>query len=93
VEFEIWASDSGNRLFVTAYLHEALNWALDYWLREGTAAVDALRVGDSEDRWVVSGQSLRDILCTYFWKSPPAWETSASDHHHETSTLLVPAGA
>jgi len=93
VEFEIWASDSGNRLFATADLHEALSWALDYWLREGTAAVDVLSVGDGEDRWVASGQALRDILCRFLWKSPPAWETSASSRHHESSALLVPAGA
>ncbi|HUZ36132.1 MAG TPA: hypothetical protein VMV17_07375 [Streptosporangiaceae bacterium] len=90
MEFEIWASDSGNRLFATAYLHAALNWALDYWLREGNAAVDVLSVGDSEGRWVRSGQPLRNLLCSNFWNSPPAWETSASDHHQETSALLAP---
>jgi hypothetical protein len=93
MEFEIWASDSGNRLFATAYLHAALDWALDYWLREGNAAIDVLSVGDSEDRWVVSGQRLRVLLCSYFWKSPPAWETSTNDRHHETSALLTPACA
>lgn len=93
MEFEIWASDSGNRLFTTAYLRAALDWALDYWLREGNAAVDALSVGDSEDRWVVSGQPLRDMLRSHFWNSPPAWETSTNDRHPETSALLAPACA
>lgn len=51
MEFEIWASDSGNLLLVTPDLNEALAWALDYWLREGNDALDALSIGDEQDQW------------------------------------------
>ena len=50
MEFEIWASDSGNRLFASRDLNETLAWALDYWLREGDEALEALSVGDELDR-------------------------------------------
>ena len=39
MEFEIWASDSGNRIFSSPDLNEVLDWALDYWVREGDGAM------------------------------------------------------
>lgn len=61
-EFEIWSSDSGNRLFAAPDLAVALSWALAYWTREGDAALDVLSIGDERDRWVVSGDALRNLL-------------------------------
>jgi hypothetical protein len=83
VAFEIWASDSGNRLFATADLNEALAWALNYWLREGDEALDALSVGDDQDQWVIRGQQLRDILGRRLWEGPAPWATSANDRHED----------
>jgi hypothetical protein len=79
VEFEIWASDSGNRLFTTPDLTAALSWALAYWTREGDAALDALSIGDEQDRWVVSGDELRRLLRNQMWQAPAPLETSAHD--------------
>ena len=89
MEYEIWASDSGNRLFVTADLNEALSWALDYWLAEGVEAVDALSVGDDEDRWVVHGESLRELLTQRFWRPNPLWATGASGRFEESLQLVA----
>lgn len=77
MEFEIWASDSGNRLFATPDLTAALAWALAYWTREGDAALDALSVGDERDQWVASGDRLRDLLRHQMWQAPARQETSA----------------
>lgn len=77
MEFEIWASDSGNRLFATPDLTVALSWALAYWAREGDAALDALSIGDEEDQWVVSGDMLRNLLRDQMWQTPAPVKTSA----------------
>jgi hypothetical protein len=79
VEFEIWASDSGNRLFATPDLAAALSWALAYWTREGDTALDALSVGDERDQWVVSGDELRSLLRRQMWQAPAPLVTSAHD--------------
>lgn len=89
MEFEIWASDSGNRLFVTPDLDEALTWALDYWLTQGAEALDALSVGDSEDEWVVSGAALRDLLKGKFWRRSATLATGARVHFEESPQLLA----
>ena len=60
--FEIWATDSGNRLLVTPDLDEALAWALDYWLSEGDGALEALSIGDEDAQWVLTGKPLRERL-------------------------------
>lgn len=79
MEFEIWASDSGNRLFATPDLAAALSWALAYWTREGDAALNALSVGDEQDRWVASGDELRRLLRDQMWQAPAPLVTSAHD--------------
>ena len=90
MEYEIWASDSGNRLFTTADLNEALAWALDYWLREGDAALDALSIGDELDLWVVRGQSLRDLLRSRLWDAPAPWVASANDLLQDLASIFSP---
>jgi hypothetical protein len=87
MEFEIWASDSGNLLLVTPDLNEALAWALDYWLREGNDALDALSIGDEQDQWVLAGQPLRALLHSRLWDVPARWATSASDSLQDVPTL------
>lgn len=67
MEFEIWASDSGNCIFTTLDLNEALAWALDYWIREGDDALATLSIGDEQDQWVVSGTRLRELLRNRMW--------------------------
>ena len=89
MEYEIWASDSGNRLFATADLNEALSWALDYWLAQGVEAVDALSVGDDEDGWVVRGTSLRELLTQRFWRPSALWATVASGRFEESLRLVA----
>jgi hypothetical protein len=80
MEFEIWASDSGNRLLVTRDLDEALAWALDYWLRNGDDALEALSISDEQNQWVLVGPPLRELLRGRLWPDRAApWETSASD--------------
>jgi hypothetical protein len=97
VEFEIWASDSGNQLYTSAILDEALAWAFDYWLREGDAALGALSIGDSDDRWVLSGGQLREVLRRRIWDVPATLETSASsdleDWSHSLGSPVVPVAA
>jgi hypothetical protein len=89
--FEIWASDSGNQLFSTTNWNVALAWALDYWLREGDAALGALSVGDEQDRWVVSGNGLRDLLRQQMWQAPAPWVTSANSLLDNRTRRLVVA--
>jgi len=91
VEFEIWASDSGNRLLVTPDLQEALAWALDYWLQEGDTALDALSIGDDQDRWVVTGEELRELLRKQLWQ-PQQPLTGASLHLEEAWQQPVGVG-
>jgi hypothetical protein len=79
VEFEIWASDSGNRLFATPDLATALSWALDYWTREGDDAFATLSIGDEQDQWVASGDALRSLLRDQMWQAPAPVKTSAHD--------------
>jgi hypothetical protein len=96
MEFEIWASDSGNRLFATADLEEALRWALIYLLREGDDAFEALSVGDDQDQWVIRGQELRDLIGQHLWQPTALWATSANDRHEdwtEVSHLHLTRGA
>ena len=57
--YEVWDAESGNRLFVSADLHEALVWVLDY-RREGDTA--AFSVGDEQNRWVVKGDELDRLV-------------------------------
>lgn len=90
MEYEIWASDSGNRLFVSSDLNEALAWALAYWLREGDTALDALSVGDEQDRWVAQGSSLRDLLRSRLWEAPAPWRTSAHDLLQDLASTFIP---
>jgi hypothetical protein len=89
MEYEIWASDSGNRLFVTADLNEALSWALDYWLAQGVEAVDALSVGDDEDSWVIRGEPLRGLLTQRFWRPSAPLATGASVRFEESPQLVA----
>jgi hypothetical protein len=98
VEFEIWASDSGNRLYATVVLDDALAWAFDYWLHEGDAALNALSVGDASDQWVLSGRQLREVLRRRrVWDVPATLETSASseleDWSHGLGSPAAPAAA
>ena len=97
MEFEIWASDSGNRIFASRDLNATLAWALDYWLREGDEALDALSIGDELDRWVVAGPPLRRLLSDRLWRAPVQLETSANVHvedwTHEGPPQLVRAAA
>lgn len=79
MDFEIWDSRSGNMLLSTPDLDEALTWAFDFWLREGQEAVSALSIGDEQDRWVVSGAELRDLLLKRMWQASTPWATSAGD--------------
>lgn len=90
MEFEIWASDSGNRLFATADWTAALSWALAYWTREGDAALDALSIGDELDQWVVSGDTLRNLLRREMWQTPARLETSAHDRLQDWRFALRP---
>jgi hypothetical protein len=90
VEFEIWASDSGNRLFATPDLTAALSWALAYWTREGDAALNTLSIGDELDQWVVSGDALRPLLQRQMWQTPARLETSAHDRLQERRFAVVP---
>jgi hypothetical protein len=90
VEFEIWASDSGNRLFATADLAAALSWALAYWTREGDAALDALSIGDEQDQWVVSGDVLHDLLRHQMWQAPDRLKTSAHNRLQLRTFALSP---
>jgi hypothetical protein len=92
MEFEIWASDSGNRLFGTADLEEALMWALNYLLREGDEAFEALSVSDDQDQWVVRGQELRALIGQRLWKPTALWATSAEDWT-QVSDLQLTRGA
>ncbi len=77
MDFEIWDSRSGNLLLSTPDLDEALTWALNFWLQEGDEAVRGLSIGDEHDRWVVSGDSLRELLLNHMWRPPSPWVTSA----------------
>ena len=79
MDFEIWDSRSGNMLLPTPDLREALTWAFNFWLREGLEAVDALSIGDEDDRWVVSGEQLRKLLLKQMWQAEVPWVTSAND--------------
>jgi len=79
MEFEIWASDSGNRIFASPDLNEALAWALDYWIREGDDALAALSVGDEQDRWVVSGAELRELLRNRMWRASSGLVTTSAN--------------
>jgi hypothetical protein len=72
MEFEIWASDSGNRIFASPDLNDALTWALDYWIREGDDALVALSIGDEQDRWVISGTEFREFLRDRMWHGSPS---------------------
>lgn len=60
--FEVWASDSGNRVFASPDLNEALDWVARYRAREGDEALAALSVGGEGDRLVLSGERLRCLL-------------------------------
>jgi hypothetical protein len=93
VEFEIWASDSGNQLYTSAILDEALAWAFDYWLREGETALSALSVGPADDQWVLSGHQLREVLRHRLWDVPATVETSASSDLQDWSPLSRSAPA
>lgn len=88
MEFEIWASDSGNMLLSTSDLGAALAWALDYWLREGDEALDALSVGDALDTWVARGDALRGMLRRRLWQ-PPIVATGANSSFQEESRELA----
>ncbi len=90
MEYEIWASDSGNRLFTTPDLTAALAWALAYWTREGDTAVDALSIGDELDQWVVSGDALRTLLRRQMWQAPARLETAAHDRLQDWRFALTP---
>ena len=79
MDFEIWASDSGNMLLSTPDLDEALAWALSYWRRYGNEAFSALSIGDEQNQWAVSGRDLRNLLWTRLWRVRALWVTSASD--------------
>jgi hypothetical protein len=79
MDFEIWASDSGNMLLSTPDLDEALAWALSYWRRYGNEAFSALSIGDEQNQWAVSGRDLRNLLWTRLWRVRAPWVTSASD--------------
>jgi hypothetical protein len=79
MDFEVWDSRSGNMLLSTPDLPEALTWAFNFWLREGLEAVDALTVGDEDDRWNLSGVELRNLLQRLMWPSESPWVTSAND--------------
>jgi hypothetical protein len=87
MEFEIWASDSGNQLHVAPDLDEALAWAFDYWLRNGDDALDALSISDDQDQWVLAGQPLRERLHSRLWNVKASWATSASDSLQNVPTL------
>jgi hypothetical protein len=89
MDFEIWDSCSGNMLLSTHDLGEALTWALSFWSREGDEALSSLSVGDVQDRWVVSGEALRQLLLRRMWQAPPSWVTSAGDH---VVRVLSPVG-
>lgn len=96
MEFEIWASDSGNRIFASPDLNEALAWALDYWIREGDNALSALSVGDELDQWAVSGSQLRELLRDWMWQASSGWMTTAAnvvrvDRSRMTTTQLTAA--
>ena len=84
MEYEIWASDSGNRLYATAIFDDALAWAFEYWLHEGDSRLNALSLGPASDEWVMSGRQLRDVLRRRLWDVPATRETSAS-------SVLAPA--
>lgn len=79
MEYEIWASDSGNRIFASPDLNEALAWALEYWIREGDDALAALSVGDEQDRWVISGTQLRELLRGRMWHASSGWVTTSAN--------------
>ena len=79
MDFEIWASDSGNRIFASPDLSETLAWALDYWLREGDDALARLSVGDEQDRWVVSGAQLRELLRNRMWHASSGWALTSAN--------------
>lgn len=96
MEFEIWAADSGNRIFASPDLNETLGWALDYWIREGDDALAALSVGDELDQWVVSGAQLRELLRDRMWHASSRWVTTAAnvvrvDRSRLTATQLTAA--
>jgi hypothetical protein len=78
MDFEIWASDSGNMLLSSPDLDEALAWAFDYWRRYGDDAFSALSIGDEQNQWAVSGRELRNLLWTRLWRVRAPWVTSAS---------------
>ena len=80
MEFEIWASDSGNRIFASSDLNEALDWALDYWIREGDDALATLSVGDELDQWVVSGAQLRELLRDRMWHASSGGVTLSANN-------------
>ena len=78
MDYEIWASDSGNMLLSTPDCATALTWALEYWLREGDEALDALSVGDEHDQWVVRGELLRQELREWLWLPPQPLRTTSA---------------
>jgi hypothetical protein len=80
MDFEIWDPVSGNMLLSTPDLDEALTWAFNFWLREGEEAVSRLSIGDELDRWVVTGDALRELLLKRMWQASTPWATSAHDH-------------
>ena len=93
MDFEIWASDSGNMLLSTPDLDEALEWALSYWRRQGDEAFGALSLGDEQNQWSVSGRELRNLLWTRLWRVRAPWVTSASDRVVNVRDLqLAPVG-
>lgn len=79
MDFEVWDSRSGNMLLSTPDLDEGLMWAFNFWLREGEEALSGLSIGDEQDRWVVAGEALRDLLLNRMWRPARPWTTSASD--------------
>lgn len=91
MEFEIWASDSGNRIFASPDLNEALTWALEYWIREGDDALAVLSIGDEQDSWVVSGVELRELLRERMWRSSPGLVTRSANVVRIAATQLTAA--
>jgi hypothetical protein len=78
MDYEIWDSTSGNRLATFRSSPEALLWVLDLWTHQGDPALEGISLGDQEDRWVVSGDRLKQAVRELLWAEPAVMSTSSS---------------
>jgi hypothetical protein len=78
MDFEVWSSESGNRLASFGTVAEATQWILDLWASQGEEAIEGLAVGNSAATWVLKGEDLHKALRDAFWKPDAPLETASA---------------